>query len=157
MAKHLRCDELLYCTFIIQSAGKKILNWWTFGEVTGKTVVSCAPFALHFCPQPCWSRQINWIACVLQSETVTNRCCVNMQINVSHYQQISNCCRPDVGQSPTLARPAVALAHCIQQISCTSIATYRMLPKLISVDKNSSFMEKTTKISCHGNIQGSKI
>jgi len=65
-----------------------------------------------------------------------------MQINVSHYQQISNCCRPDVGQSPTLARPAVALAHCIQQISCTSIATYRMLPKLISVDKNSSFMEK---------------
>jgi len=60
------------------------LNWWTFGEVTGKIVdCSCAPFALHFCPQRCWSRQISWIACVLRTETVTNRCYINKQINVS--------------------------------------------------------------------------
>ena len=49
-------------------------------------IVSCAPFALHFCPQRCGSRQINWIACVLWTETATNRCYVN--------RQISNCCRP---------------------------------------------------------------
>jgi len=46
-------------------------------------IVSCAPFALHFCPQRCWSRQIRWITCALRTETVTNRCYVNRQINVS--------------------------------------------------------------------------
>jgi len=46
-------------------------------------IVSRAPFALHFCPQKYWSRQICWIICVLQTETLTNRCCVNRQINVS--------------------------------------------------------------------------
>jgi len=46
-------------------------------------IVSCAPFALHFCPQKCWSRQISDITCVLRTETVTNRCNVNRQINVS--------------------------------------------------------------------------
>jgi len=35
-----------------------------------------------------------WITWVLQTETVSNRCCVNRQISVSYYQQISNCCRP---------------------------------------------------------------
>jgi len=56
---------------------------WTFGKVTGKMViVSCAPFALHFFPQRCWSRQISWITCVLRTQTITNRCCVNRQINV---------------------------------------------------------------------------
>jgi len=44
---------------------------------------SPAPFALHFCPQSCWSRQISWITCELQTETVTNRFYVNRQINVS--------------------------------------------------------------------------
>ena len=41
------------------------------------------PFALHFCPQRCWSRQISWITCALRTDTVTNRCCVNRQITVS--------------------------------------------------------------------------
>jgi len=46
-------------------------------------IASCAPFALHFCPQIWWSRQISWITWVLRTETVTNRCYVNRQINVS--------------------------------------------------------------------------
>ena len=31
--------------------------------------MSYTPFALHFCPQRCRSRQISWITCVLQTET----------------------------------------------------------------------------------------
>ena len=46
-------------------------------------IVSSAQFALHFCPQKCWSRQISSITCVLRTETVTNRCYVNKRINVS--------------------------------------------------------------------------
>jgi len=62
---------------------KNFENWWTFGDVIGKMViVSCAPFALHFCLQRCWSHQISWITCVLRTETVTNCCYVNRQINV---------------------------------------------------------------------------
>jgi len=78
---------------IIQSAGKRIFK---IGEDLAKLqakwlIVSCAPFAS--CPRRCWSRQINWITCVLRTGTVTNRCYVNRQINMSYYQQISNCCR----------------------------------------------------------------
>ena len=64
-------------------------------------VVACAPFPLHFCPQGRWSRQINWITCVLWTETVTNHCYVNRQINMSYYQQVSNCCRPVLTYWPT--------------------------------------------------------
>jgi len=54
-AKHLRCDELLYYTFIIQSAGERIFK---IGKHLAKLqvkwlIVSCAPFASHFCPQRC--------------------------------------------------------------------------------------------------------
>jgi len=38
IAKNLRCNELLYYTFIIHSAGERIFKRWTFGEVTGKIV-----------------------------------------------------------------------------------------------------------------------
>jgi len=53
IAKHLRCDELLYYTFIIQSAGERIFK---IGEHLAKLqakwlIVSCTPFALFFCPQ----------------------------------------------------------------------------------------------------------
>jgi len=53
IAKHLRCDELLYYTFIIQSAGERIFK---IGEHLAKLqakwlIVSCAQFALFFCPQ----------------------------------------------------------------------------------------------------------
>jgi len=49
IAKHLRCDKLLYYTFIIQSAGKRIFK---SGQHLAKLqakwlIVSCAPFALH--------------------------------------------------------------------------------------------------------------
>ena len=39
IAKNLRCDELLYYTFIIHSAGQRICKIGEyFGEVTGKIV-----------------------------------------------------------------------------------------------------------------------
>jgi len=93
IAKNLRCDELLYYTFIIHSAGERIFQ---IGEHLSKlraksSTVSYTPFALHFCPQRCRSRQISWITCVLQKETVIKRCCVNRWVN---YQEILNCCRP---------------------------------------------------------------
>jgi len=50
IAKHLRCDELLYYTVITQSAGERIFK---IGEHLAKLqtkylIVSCALFALHF-------------------------------------------------------------------------------------------------------------
>jgi len=48
IAKHLRNDELLYYTFITQSAGKRIFK---IGEHLVMLQEKCAPFALHFCPQ----------------------------------------------------------------------------------------------------------
>jgi len=96
IAKNLRCDELIYNTFIIQSPGERISK---IGEHLSKLqakwlTVSYTPFSLHFCPQRCRSRQISWITCVLQTLTVIKRCCVNRQIVWVNYQEISNCCRP---------------------------------------------------------------
>jgi len=59
------------------------------GEVTGK-MVDCfmCPIRLALLSSNiCWYRQKNWITCVLRTETVTNRCCVNRQINMSYFQQ----------------------------------------------------------------------
>jgi len=61
IAKNLKCDELLYYTFIIHSAGERIFK---IGEHLAKLrakslIVSYSPFALHFCPQRCRSRQIS--------------------------------------------------------------------------------------------------
>jgi len=61
IAKNLRCDELLYYTFIIYSAGEIIFK---IGEHLVKLwakslTVSYTPFTLHFCPQRCRSRQIS--------------------------------------------------------------------------------------------------
>ena len=61
IANNLRCDELLYYTFIIHSAGERIFK---IGEHLAKLQaksmsVSYTPFALHFCPQRCRSRQIS--------------------------------------------------------------------------------------------------
>ena len=85
IAKNLRCDELLYYTFIIHSAGERIFK---IGEHLAKLrakslTVWYTPFALHSCPQRCRSRQRSWITCVLQTRTVIKRCYVNRQINVS--------------------------------------------------------------------------
>ena len=61
IAKNLRCDELLYYTFIIYTAGERIFK---IGEHLAKLwakslTVSYTPFALHFCPQRCRSLQIS--------------------------------------------------------------------------------------------------
>ena len=61
IAKNLRCDELLYYTFIIYSAGERIFN---IGEHLAKLrakslTVLYTQFALHFCPQRCRSRQVS--------------------------------------------------------------------------------------------------
>ena len=55
LTNHLRSDELLPYTFIIQSAGERIFK---IGEHLAKLeakwlTVSCAPFVLHFRPQRC--------------------------------------------------------------------------------------------------------
>jgi len=61
IATNLMCDELLYYTFIIHSAGERIFN---IGEHLAKLqakwlTVSYTLFALHCCPQRCRSRQIS--------------------------------------------------------------------------------------------------
>ena len=59
IAKNLRCDELLYYTFIIHSAGERIFK---IGEHLAKLrakSLTVTPFALHFCPQRCRSRHIS--------------------------------------------------------------------------------------------------
>ena len=93
IAKNLRCDELLYCTFIIQSAGERICKISEhLAKLRSKSLtVSYTPFALHFCPQRCRSRQISWITCVLQTKLLLSVAMIIMWVN---YQEISNCCRP---------------------------------------------------------------
>ena len=85
IAKHLRNDELLYYTFVIQSASERIFKTDEhLAKLQAKwLIVACTPFALHFCHQRCWSHQISWITCVLRMVNVTDRCYVNRQINVS--------------------------------------------------------------------------
>ena len=84
IAEHLRNDDLLYYTFITQSAGERIFK---IGEHLARYRQNgdyfLRPIRIAFCPQRCWSRRISWITCVLQTETVTNRCYINRQINVS--------------------------------------------------------------------------
>jgi len=85
IAKHSRTDDVLDYIFIVQSAGERIFK---IGENLAKLqakwlTVSYTPFAWHFSPQRCRSRQISWITSVLQTETVTTRCYVNRQINES--------------------------------------------------------------------------
>jgi len=61
IAENLRCDELVYYTFIIHSAGERIFK---IGKHLAKLwaeslTVSYTPFAMHFCHQRCRSRQIS--------------------------------------------------------------------------------------------------
>ena len=63
IAKNLRCDELLYYTFFVYSAGERIFK---IGEHLAKLRAKSLtlsyiiyPFALHFCPQRCRSLQIS--------------------------------------------------------------------------------------------------
>ena len=45
-------------------------------------MVDCLSYALHFCPQKCRTGQISKLTCSLGTETATNCCFVNRQINV---------------------------------------------------------------------------
>jgi len=58
---NLSCDELLYYTFIANSAGERIFKIGKhLAKLRAKSLtVSYTPFALHFCPQRCRSRQIS--------------------------------------------------------------------------------------------------
>ena len=59
IATNLRFDELFHYTFIIYSTGERSFN---NGEHLAKLQakwLSYTPFALHFCPQRCRSRQIS--------------------------------------------------------------------------------------------------
>ena len=96
IAKHLGCDELLYYTFIIQSAGETIFK---IGEHLAKLhgkMVDCfmRPIRIELLSSKMLISPDKLNNCVLRRETVTNRCYVNRQINVSLLSQISNCCRP---------------------------------------------------------------
>ena len=52
--KNLRCNELLYYTFIIRSAGERIKIGEHLAKLRTKSLtVSHTPFAMHFCPQRC--------------------------------------------------------------------------------------------------------
>ena len=61
IAKNLRCDELLYYTFISHSAGERIFKIGEhLAQLWAKSLaVSYTPFAMHFSPQRCRSRQIS--------------------------------------------------------------------------------------------------
>jgi len=100
IAKHLRDDELLYYTFITQSAGERIFK---IGEQLAKLqakwlIVSCAPFALHFCPEDALTffsvlspshfvlalRQSCVLSTVVLMYTLIRNECRNIQNQVEH-------------------------------------------------------------------------
>jgi len=115
IAKNLRCDELLYYTFIIHSAGDRIFK---IGEHLVKLqatlmTVSYTPFALHSCPQRCRSHQISWITCVLQAKTVIKRCYVNRQIEDWRHQWLTDCwsCTAFCRDSLSLLRQLCTVGH----------------------------------------------
>jgi len=61
ITKNLRFGELLYYAFIIHSAGERNFKIDEhLAKLWAKSLtVSYTPFALHFCPQRCRSRQIS--------------------------------------------------------------------------------------------------
>jgi len=85
IARHLslRCDEVLYYTFIIQSAGERIfLNWWTFGKVTGKMgFMRSNRLAFLFSKTLMSPDKMNNVC--ITDRTATIRCYVNRQISMS--------------------------------------------------------------------------
>ena len=96
IAKNLRCNELLYYTFIIHSAGDRIFK---IGEHLAKLrakslTVSYTPFALHFCPQRCRSRQISWILVYYRHKLLLSVAILTGGLMWVNCQEISNCCRP---------------------------------------------------------------
>ena len=136
IAKNFRCDELLYYTFIIRCAGERIFK---IGEHLAKLraeslTVSYTPIALHFCPQRCRSRQISWITCVLQTETVIKRCyMLTARLMWVNFQEISNCCRPVLTYWLTDLIHQW-LADCRSFIGHSATTFFSFLQKLCTVD-----------------------
>jgi len=83
IAKHLSWDWLLYYKSIAQFAGERLFK---IGEHWAKLPAKwlIAPYSPYtFILKRCRTHQISKITCVLQTETVTNCCYVNRQINIS--------------------------------------------------------------------------
>ena len=89
IAKHLRNNELLYYTFITQSARERTFK---IGEHLAK--LQAKWWLLHFCPQRCWYRQISWITCVHGQKLLLIVIIIIGRLMWVYYQQMSNCCRP---------------------------------------------------------------
>jgi len=82
IAKHLSWDVLLNYKFTIQLTGEIIFKIGeNLAKLQAKWLIVC--HALHFCPQKCRTGQISKLTCSLGTETATNCCFVNRQINVS--------------------------------------------------------------------------
>ena len=84
-AKHLSSDGLFHYKFIIHCDSERTFKIGEhFKKLQAKwLIVSYAPFTLDFRPQRCRTRWISKITCLLLTETVTDCCYVNRQINVS--------------------------------------------------------------------------
>ena len=110
IAKNLRCNELLYYIFIIHSAGERILK---IGEHLAKLrakslTVSHTPFALHFCPQKCRSRQISWKLVYYRQKLLFSVAMSTGRLMWVNYQEISNCCIPVLTYWQTYRTDAVS-------------------------------------------------
>jgi len=85
IAKHLRNDELLYYTFIIQSAGEiiffKVVNIWRGYRQNGDCFMRPILITLLSSKMLISPDKLNNL--VLRTESVSNRCYANRQINVS--------------------------------------------------------------------------
>ena len=97
IAKNLRCDELLYYTFIIHSAGEIFfLNWWTFGEVTGK-IADCVIYPICLAVL---SSKMQISPDKLNNLCITDKNCYwalymwTGRLMWVNFQEISNWCRP---------------------------------------------------------------
>ena len=64
-----------YFTTHLFTTGERIFKIGEhLAKLRAKWLTVSTPHPLHFCPQRCRSRQISWITCVLQTETVIKRC-----------------------------------------------------------------------------------
>ena len=81
-AKHLSYDGLLHYKFVSHCADERIFKIREhLAKLQAKWLI--VSFALHFCHQRCRTRWISKITCLLRTETVTDCCYANRQINVS--------------------------------------------------------------------------
>ena len=94
MATNLRCDELLYYTFITHSVGERIFNIGEhLAEVTGKMidcVIHPICLALLFSKMQISPHKLNNL-CIRQKLLLSIAMLIGRLVRVN-YQEISNCC-----------------------------------------------------------------